>query len=80
MNSDLQRAQDLLTAMQTQRDQALNANVHAQAEISRLARQVADLEDALKNVQHERDKLVLDLKDAQDNLTAAALPAAQEAA
>lgn len=34
MTADLQRAQDLLTAMQAQRDQALNAVVHAQAELA----------------------------------------------
>ncbi len=40
MNPELQRAQDMLTAMQAQRDNALNAVVMAQAEIAALRREI----------------------------------------
>jgi hypothetical protein len=46
MNPDLQRANDMLAAMQMQRDQALNAVVHAQAELAALRREVARLTPA----------------------------------
>jgi hypothetical protein len=41
MNTDLQRAQDMLNAMQQQRDQALNAMVNASAEVASLRRELA---------------------------------------
>jgi len=44
MNPELQRAQDMLSAMQAQRDNALNAVVMAQAEIVALRRQLAAIE------------------------------------
>lgn len=71
MNTELQRAQDMLAVMQAQRDNALNANVLAQAEIAGLRRQLAGLDSALKEAHQERDKAVLDLKDAQDNIAKA---------
>ena len=43
MNPESQRAQDMLAAMQAQRDNALNAMVIAQAEIAALRREVARL-------------------------------------
>ena len=43
MNAELQRAQDMLIAMQAQRDNALNAMVLAQAEIMNLKREIAAL-------------------------------------
>lgn len=43
MSPELQRAQDMLVAMQAQRDQAMNGLVHAQAEIAALRREVARL-------------------------------------
>jgi hypothetical protein len=42
MNPDLQRAQDMMAAMQAQRDAALNACVQMQAEIANLQRQLAE--------------------------------------
>lgn len=43
MTTELQRAQDLLTAMQGQRDNALNANVHMQAELLAAQRRIGEL-------------------------------------
>jgi hypothetical protein len=64
MNAEFLRAQDMLTAMQQQRDSALNANVHALVEIAALRRKAADLEEALKQAQYERDSAVNGLKEA----------------
>lgn len=43
MSNELQRAQDMMTAMQSQRDQALNSLVVAQAELAALRREVEAL-------------------------------------
>lgn len=43
MNPELQRAQDMLGAMQAQRDTALNANVHMQAELMAAQRRIGEL-------------------------------------
>lgn len=45
MNPELQRAQDMLAAMQMQRDNALNAMVMAQAEIAARDREIATLRE-----------------------------------
>lgn len=42
MNSETQRANDMLAAIQAQRDQAMNGLVAAQAEIMALRRQLAE--------------------------------------
>lgn len=52
---DLQRAQDMLGAIQHQRDQALNANVMASAEIAELRRQIAALEEQVGKLRIEPD-------------------------
>lgn len=49
-NTDAQRAQDMLAAMQRQRDNALNAMVHAEAEIASLNRQVAGLQEQVRQL------------------------------
>jgi hypothetical protein len=41
MNPEMQKANDMLAAMQMQRDNALNAMVHAQAELAALRRELA---------------------------------------
>lgn len=66
MNKDLQRAQDMLGIMQSQRDQALNASVLTQAEIMGLRRQVSELEAALKQCQHDRDALQIKLDEMKE--------------
>ena len=43
MNSESQRNEDMLIAMQAQRDQAMNGLVYAQAEIMALRREIAAL-------------------------------------
>ena len=43
MNAELQRALDMLAAMQMQRDNALNNMVHAQAELASRDREIASL-------------------------------------
>lgn len=48
MNPELQRAQDMLSAMQQQRDYALNAMVHAQAELAAQGREVAALRQQIE--------------------------------
>jgi len=50
MNAELQRAQDMLGAMQHQRDQALNANVFANAQILELQREVAALQKQVRQL------------------------------
>ena len=47
MNQDTQRANDMLAAMQMQRDNALNAMVHAQAELAARDREIAALRTEL---------------------------------
>lgn len=47
VNHELQRAQDMMTAMQSQRDQALNSLVVAQAELAGLRRDVETLRSQL---------------------------------
>jgi len=49
MNPELQYAQDLLAAMQAQRDLAMNGLVYAQAEIMGLKRQLAERENEQSN-------------------------------
>jgi len=56
MQKDLQRAQDLLNAMQAQRDQALNASVMASADNAELRRQIAALEEQVGKLRTELDK------------------------
>jgi conjugal transfer/entry exclusion protein len=48
MNEETQRANDMLLALQAQRDQALNALVAAQAEIMSLRRQLAEKQNDTK--------------------------------
>lgn len=48
---DIQHAQDMLTAMQAQRDTAINANVHAQAQIFALQREVGKLQKEIAELQ-----------------------------
>lgn len=43
-NEQVQRTNDLIAAMQAQRDQALNVNVNAVAENAGLRRRIAELE------------------------------------
>jgi cell division protein FtsB len=57
MNADLQRLQDMLAAMQSQRDQALNAHVVQQAEIAALRRTVAERDAQIKQLQDDVAKL-----------------------
>lgn len=47
MTPELQRAQDMLAAMQAQRDNALNAMVMAQAELAARDRELARLREKL---------------------------------
>jgi predicted nucleic acid-binding Zn-ribbon protein len=53
MNSEIQRAQDMLAAMQMQRDNALNAMVMAQAELASRDREIAALR---KQIEDAREK------------------------
>lgn len=53
MSPELQRAQDMLGAMQQQRDQALNANVLAHAQILSLQRDVAALQEQVRQLTAE---------------------------
>jgi hypothetical protein len=48
MNPEIQRLQDVLGAMQAQRDQALNAHVISQAENAALKRTLADRDARIK--------------------------------
>jgi hypothetical protein len=57
MNSGLQKLQDMLGAMQSQRDQALNAYVVLQAEIAALRRTLADRDSRIKALEEEVAKL-----------------------
>jgi uncharacterized protein YeeX (DUF496 family) len=57
MNADLQRLQDMLAAMQSQRDQALNAHVVQQAEIAALRRTVAERDCQIKAFEEEIEML-----------------------
>jgi hypothetical protein len=57
LGKEIQRAQDMLNAMQGQRDTALNAIVHAQAEIAALNRALA-----------EKDKMIADRDETLANL------------
>jgi predicted nucleic acid-binding Zn-ribbon protein len=50
MSKELQRAQDMLTAIQGQRDNALNAMVIAQAEIAEARRTISDMDKELTEV------------------------------
>lgn len=52
MNPELERAQDMLSAMQMQRDNALNAMVHAQAALAAKDREIAALRQQLEETQH----------------------------
>ena len=45
MNEDLQRAQDMIVALQTQRDNYSNMVVVLQAEIASLRRRITSLEE-----------------------------------
>lgn len=56
-NTPDQRANDMLAAMQAQRDQALNANVFAQAEFAALRRTLAERDSAIKQLGEEIEKL-----------------------
>jgi uncharacterized protein YeeX (DUF496 family) len=59
MNPDLQRLHDMLAAMQSQRDQALNAHVVQQAEIAALRRTIAERDAQIKALQEEIETLKL---------------------
>lgn len=71
MNKELERAQDMLTAMQEQRDNALNAMVHAQAAIAGLRRELTASQTQADQFRAERDALVIDKADLQTQLSAA---------
>lgn len=55
MNPELQRANDMLAILQTQRDQALNTLVAAQAEIMSLRRQLAEKENIQSDNQETQE-------------------------
>ena len=57
MNSqDTQRLQDMLAAMQSQRDQALNAVVITQAEIAALRRTLAERDAQIKHLMEKAEQ------------------------
>jgi predicted nucleic acid-binding Zn-ribbon protein len=51
--SDLQKFQDMLAAMQAQRDQALNAHVMLQAELASVRRTIAERDARIKELEAE---------------------------
>jgi cell division protein FtsB len=53
MMPDVQRLRDMLTAMQQQRDTALNVVVMAQAEIASLKRRIDELDAELDQLKSE---------------------------
>ena len=57
MQPELQKLQDMLAAMQSQRDQALNAVVITQAEIAALRRTLAERDATIKTLAEEMEKL-----------------------
>jgi len=59
MNPELQRAQDMLAAMQAQRDNALNAMVMAQAELAMLRRRVSELEQDVSGLKEQLARATL---------------------
>lgn len=64
MTTELQRAQDLLNAITAQRDQAMNAMVHAQAEIAARDRLLAEKDSIIAKLEAElvmKDELVAGL-------------------
>jgi predicted nucleic acid-binding Zn-ribbon protein len=68
MSAELQKANDMLAAIQSQRDQAMNGLVLAQAEIAALRRQIAEGEQKLKalhetnaEIQAQRDQALNDV-------------------
>lgn len=58
MGQDLQKLQDMLGALQVQRDQALNVNVMLQAEISALKRALAEHVSRIAKLEVDIAKMV----------------------
>lgn len=76
MSKELERAQDMLAAMQNQRDNALNAVVLVQADLAELRRQLTAKQAEADALRAERDTFALDKAELEKQLTAATtLPA-----
>ncbi len=81
MNQELQRAQDMLNAMQSQRDNALNSVVLAQADLAELRRQLTAKQAEADQLRAQLGAATLEQKKAaaEEGSTHPGVPVANDA-